>query len=394
MSLPSGILQRLAGVLISVCLIACPVLAQSLEVIDLKYRTAAEVIPVLQPLVEQGGALTGQDYKLFVRASPANLRQLRAALEQIDRKPNQLLVSVRRSTEQEIQLERARVSGTVSNRGADVSVQATESNARDHSSGIASVQVIEGSSAFISSGSDVPIVTSVAAGAGRRPFAAATTSYRNVSSGFLVTPRVNGTQVVLDIEQQDERVANGSIQTQRLTTQVSGPLGEWIRLGGVNETASTQQRGILSRQYSTQSDAREIWVKVESAVGRVQPDSFASLHRTINPGSLSSSSMLPRCSRIDGRDQAQAQSAADLLAIAFQPHERLQDALPVCGRNAGAVVRDLQHDRVRLGRDAHVDAPAGRHVFDGVLDQVHERLREQLAVAAESSRPRRRGIRA
>ena len=56
-----------------------------------------------------------------------------------------------------------------------------------------------------------------------------------MSSGFLVTPRVNGAQVVLDIEQQDERVANGSIQTQRLTTQVSGPLGEWIRLGGVNE---------------------------------------------------------------------------------------------------------------------------------------------------------------
>lgn len=264
MSLPRGILQRLAGVLISICLIACPVVAQSLEVIDLKYRTAAEVIPVLQPLIEQGGALTGQDYKLFVRTSPSNLRQLRAALEQIDRKPNQLLVSVRRSTEQEMQRERAQVSGTVSNRGANVAVRATDSNARESGSGIASVQVIEGNSALISSGSDVPIVTSVIAGAGRRPFAGATTSYRNVSSGFLVTPRVNGTQVVLDIEQQDERVANGSIQTQRLTTQVSGPLGEWIRLGGVDESATTQSRGILSRQYSTQSDAREIWVKVES----------------------------------------------------------------------------------------------------------------------------------
>ena len=36
------------------------------------------------------------------------------------------------------------------------------------------------------------------------------------------------------------------------------------RLGGVSETSSTQQRGILSRQYSTQSDAREIWVKVDA----------------------------------------------------------------------------------------------------------------------------------
>jgi type II secretory pathway component GspD/PulD (secretin) len=267
MSLPSGILQRLAGVLISICLIACPVLAQSLEVLELKHRTAAEVIPVLQPLMEKGGALTGQDYKLFVRTSPANLRQLRAALAQIDRQPNQLIVSVRRSTEQEVQRERAQASGTVSNRGAAVSVRATESNARDRSSGIASVQVIEGNSAFISSGSDVPIVTSVVVGGGRRPFAGATTSYRNVSSGFVVTPRVNGTQVALDIEQQDERLANGTIQTQHLTTQVSGPLGEWIRLGGVNETTSTQQRGILSRQYSTQSDAREIWVQVESVPG-------------------------------------------------------------------------------------------------------------------------------
>ncbi len=264
---PSRTVQRLAGVLISICLIACPVLAQSLEVIDLKYRTAAEVIPVLQPLVEQGGALSGQDYKLFVRTSPANLRQLRAALAQIDRRPNQLFVSVRRSTRQQIELERAQVSGTVSNRGADVAVRATDSTQRDRGDGVASVQVIEGSSAFISSGTDVPIVTSVAAGAGRRPWAAATTSYRNVSSGFLVTPRVNGTQVVLDIEQQDDRVANGNIQTQRLTTQVSGPLGAWIPLGGVSESASSQQRGILSRQYSTQSDERSIWVKVSPVPG-------------------------------------------------------------------------------------------------------------------------------
>src|SRR4030095_4150702 len=151
------LVQPLAWVVISICLIASPVLGQSLEVIDLKYRTAAEVIPVLPPLVEEGGAPAAQDYKLFVRPSPANLQQLRAALEQIDRKPNQLVVSVRRSTQDEVQRERAQVSGTVSNRGANVSVQATESNARDSSSGIASVQVIEGSSAFISSGSDVPI---------------------------------------------------------------------------------------------------------------------------------------------------------------------------------------------------------------------------------------------
>jgi hypothetical protein len=61
-------------------LIACPVLAP----VPAGHRTevpdAAEVIPVLQPLLEQGGALTGQDYKLFVRPARRTCQQLRAAL--------------------------------------------------------------------------------------------------------------------------------------------------------------------------------------------------------------------------------------------------------------------------------------------------------------------------
>jgi hypothetical protein len=38
-------------------------------------------------------------------------------------------------------------------------------------------------------------------------------------------------------------------------------------MGGVSETSSTQQRGILTRQYSTQSAAHQIWVKVDAVPG-------------------------------------------------------------------------------------------------------------------------------
>src|SRR5690606_38104769 len=50
-----------------------PAFSQAPQVIELQYRTAEEIIPILQPLVEEGGALSGQDYTLFVRTSPANL---------------------------------------------------------------------------------------------------------------------------------------------------------------------------------------------------------------------------------------------------------------------------------------------------------------------------------
>ncbi|MDY6945621.1 MAG: hypothetical protein SXG53_07875, partial [Pseudomonadota bacterium] len=261
---------------IGACLLVAAAWAQSLTVIDLKHRRAEELIPVLQPLLEPGGALTGQDYQLFVRASGANLAQLRSAVEQLDKQRRQMLVSVRRSTAQQIQREQASASGTlrtgdgsvsVNERprsGSGASVRAGERNLQTQDASVSSVQVLDGSSAFIATGTSVPIVTSVAAGGGRRPFVAGSIEHRNLQRGFMVTPRVNGDVVVLEISQQDERVAGGGIQSQSLNTQVSGRLGTWLQLGGVSESASRSDSGIVSRNYSTGANELSIWVKVDA----------------------------------------------------------------------------------------------------------------------------------
>lgn len=106
-------------VAILLCLMTCATWAQSLETIELENRSAEELIPILQPLLEPGGALSGQGYTLFVRTSAANLAQIRSAVERLDRKARQLLVSVRRTTAEQIEHERIEASGTVrTDRGA------------------------------------------------------------------------------------------------------------------------------------------------------------------------------------------------------------------------------------------------------------------------------------
>lgn len=247
------------------CLLATVTWAQSLTVIDLKYRRAEDLIPVLQPLLEQGGALTGQDYKLFVRTSNANLAQLRSAVAQLDKQQRQMLVSVRRSTAQDIQREQASASGTFSTRdGASATVRAGERNLQTNDSSVSSVQVLEGNSAFIATGTSVPIVTAFAVGGGKRSFVAGTVEHRDLQRGFVVTPRVNGDQVILEISQQDERLGANGIQTQSLNTQVVGQLGSWIQLGGVSESSSSTNSGILSRSYSTGGNELSVWVKVDA----------------------------------------------------------------------------------------------------------------------------------
>src|SRR3954462_11114754 len=66
-----------------------------LEIIGLRHRTAGQVLPSLQPLLEPGGTLSGQGTQLFVRTRPANLDDLRLALTALDRPARRLLISLR-----------------------------------------------------------------------------------------------------------------------------------------------------------------------------------------------------------------------------------------------------------------------------------------------------------
>lgn len=247
----------------SIGLMAVTVFAQSLEIIDLKNRTAQELLPALQPMIAPGGAISGQDYKLFVRTTSANLADIRRVVAQLDRAPRQLLVSVRNATRQQIEREGVAVGGTVSTQGARGRVQAEDSVAQRNADGVASVAVLEGNAASINNGASVPIVTAVVVGGGRHPRVGAQTEYRDLANGFIVTPRVNGERVVLDISQRAESLRNGTVDSQSLQTQAGGRLGEWIALGGVAESSTSTQRGLGSRQYSTSSDQRSLWIKVE-----------------------------------------------------------------------------------------------------------------------------------
>ena len=89
------VLLALCAGCLSVMLAAAPVVqAQSLETIPLRYRTAEDLLPILQPLVPQGSAITGTGNVLLVRTDAATLRQLREAVARLDRAPRQLLITV------------------------------------------------------------------------------------------------------------------------------------------------------------------------------------------------------------------------------------------------------------------------------------------------------------
>ena len=54
-----------------------------LEVISLRHRTVDQVLPVLRPLVESGGALSGMNDQPVIRASRANIAELRQDVRRV-----------------------------------------------------------------------------------------------------------------------------------------------------------------------------------------------------------------------------------------------------------------------------------------------------------------------
>ncbi|HEX4797817.1 MAG TPA: secretin N-terminal domain-containing protein [Burkholderiales bacterium] len=260
---------------VAAILAPAPAWPQSLEIVPLKHRTVDQVLPILRPLLEPGGTISGTQSTLIVRTSPRNLAELKQVLANIDKAPRRLLISVRQDASIARERREAEVSGTLgtgrvvigsgspaNERG--VTARITDTGSSSESGLVQQIQVLEGSPARIQTGQSVPVVNRTVTPGPRGTVASESVIYRDVATGFEVVPRVVGDRVMLDVSSQRETPgAAGSADVQRMASTVSGRLGEWIELGGIVQEESSRQSDLLYGSGALRQDNRRIWVKVE-----------------------------------------------------------------------------------------------------------------------------------
>lgn len=242
----------------------------ALEIIPLRHRSVEQVIPVLRPLLERDGVLSGQGYQLIVRASPANLAEIKAALAVIDIQARRLLVHVRFGQTGEEAHQQAGVAGSIGSEGARISARAGASMATSSEHIDQTIQVLEGGRALIAAGQTRPVQQRQVTRAPGGYIVSETSTLQTIATGFEVVPRLVGTgtgrgEVQLEVSPQRETPGTipGSVQGQRMVTTVRARLGEWVEIGGTAEQRAAGQRGIASYAGSNAQATRSIWVKVE-----------------------------------------------------------------------------------------------------------------------------------
>lgn len=233
--------------------------------IQLNYRQAEDVISLLRPFLHPEGTMAGEGYKILLKTTDRNYKDLLQLVAEVDVSLRQLRISVTVDSELAM-LENRSVTGAPAPSGKDeplanpTSKQYTQGR-RNKSPATQQVQVLEGKWARISTGESVPVGQRI-----HNPDGTITESisYQSVKNSLQVLPRVSGEQVTLFIRPQRESSASGDrFKTGRTETTVTGKLKQWILIGGAPEAVIPQPG---SRVYSTgkrTESHNQLFVKVE-----------------------------------------------------------------------------------------------------------------------------------
>ena len=254
-------------------LLTCTLSAQAAtEIIPLNYRTSADLLPVAQDFLGKDGKASAYQNQLIVNAEPAKIKELRDFLGQLYTPARRLLISVDTSENNDQNSQGYSVNGQSQTRIINYGTASRDG-------GIQQVQTVEGTPALIQVGQSVPLTTAISTnqtqGNGsnqnqnpnQQPLTQIQSQYRNVTQGFYVTASVTGDIVHLSISTNRDRISQERqdvVNVQSTDTTVSGHLGEWITLAGVNGQ-SQADRQALSRSYSTSGrNDMTLRVKVDS----------------------------------------------------------------------------------------------------------------------------------
>jgi len=260
--------------------------AEEMRVIQLKHRPAGEIIPLIRPLLGPEDALSGTDYRLIVRTSDRNLKDIERLLAQLDVAQRQLRITVEQrvaddrdttshSVEGEVKIgDKARIKlpeNSSDNRGLVVQkdklrFRTGQRTTTDRNEATQTVMTLDGQRASIRIGQSVPHVKQILALGRRQILIAQGIELQDVTTGFDVLPRVHGDRVRMEITPRLSTLrdpATGLADFQELATTVEVRLGEWIDLGTILGHRNEIDRAILESAVTESGERRTIRLKIE-----------------------------------------------------------------------------------------------------------------------------------
>ena len=233
------------------------------EVVQIRivHRDANDMLTIVQPLISQYGFISADtaSNSLIVIDQAANVRRIQQLVSQIDQPVPQLKIRVQYgrqetnmdqsvATRGKIEVGDATVSvGNKKKEGIDVELSADES--QRHDKGEYTVIVRSGSTAYISSGYDVPYPERWARLSHKHGHVKRPVTFRKVDTGYDVRPVLMGNNVQIEITPHisylNPRGLRQPIRFAEAATRLNVPLNQWVEIAGTSDSYEEINRQIL-----------------------------------------------------------------------------------------------------------------------------------------------------
>ena len=239
-----------------------PAAAEEVVQIRIINRDVNEILTIVQPLISPYGFISADvpSNSLIVIDQPAVVNQIRTLVSRIDQPVPQLKIRVQYGYDNSRQGQSASVEGQVqvgdatigAGDKASTGIEATLSagQGQSQSKGDYMVVVRSGSTAYISSGYDVPYPERWSRLSRKHGHTGGPLTFKKVDTGYDVRPVLVGEMVQIDITPHisylDARGLRQPIRFAEAATRLNVPLGQWVEIAGANEATQEIYSQILS----------------------------------------------------------------------------------------------------------------------------------------------------
>jgi len=255
-----------------------------LEIIELKHRSIEDVIPVIKPLLNKNERVSGTANQLIVKASAETIALVKKILKKIDTPVKQFIVTVKYARESQQDQRSVNLSTNISPSHSNTEIRVISTHDDENSFRSQQLQVTEGHWAnfniiqlipinefklFVSSfNSSVNSNINSGYSSGYDSAFQSSTEYKKTGAALRVLATMRNKAVHLKIAthySKQNTYDNRKIDSISAMTEISGPFGKWIDIGGT--ASSMNNHNPREKVYTTNQpfiDNRRIWIKVDS----------------------------------------------------------------------------------------------------------------------------------
>lgn len=249
------------------CILSWQVLAAAeFKIITLQHQLAEDILPSVQPFMQQDGTVTAMQNHLIIRTSSENMAEIEQIIARLDVARQNFKITVSQQNNLETTDNAITLSGRkqfgkleISNgkhshkreAGAQISISDTQTDTQGSSRQF--INVTDGERAFIRVGQSIPFTQEWISLTQRYVSIQRTTEFVDINTGFSVRARNIGEQIELEITPSIAQLnQNSVIDFVQLSSIIRVKQGEWLDLGGIMQQKDEVSRAILSHKKNSQ----------------------------------------------------------------------------------------------------------------------------------------------